>query len=393
MKNLDKAFRFLFLTTILLIPFYIFRFSLGPIPSTILEIAIILTFITALLSGRLIRIKNKKALFWAGLFVVAGLVATFFDIDRIAALGLWKAYFVDGFIFFALALSLNQEEQGKAKELLILSGAFTALLAIAFFFGGAKTADGRLLDLDRLSPNYLAMYLVPIFILSLRNIFYTKNKSLFINSLIMGVVMAIAIYMTHSRAGYIASIAGIIVLSSEYLIRKIGKKSAIIAVVSFFILMLAASAWFFRPQANDLGRTGSSSNIRYYIWTTSLEIAKLEPIRGVGLGGFQNAFSSFTKGWVNFDEFITPEAHTAHNIFLHVYLTMGLLGITTFLTLIISSRFWKGLNIALVGALISIFIFGLFDTPFFRNDLAILFWLILALAYYRTDEKGSKQAN
>jgi O-antigen ligase len=383
----SSIFKFFLSTTILAIPFYVFRFSFGPIPSTLLEVLIFVTFILALVGGRLKKIKNFGPLFWAGLFVLAALLAVVFGPNKTAALGIWKAYFFDGFLIFTIFMSLDEKERTKAGEFLVLGGALTALLAMTFYFTGFKTIDGRLLDLDRLSPNYMAMYLVPLFVLNLGAIFKNKDKAKYFYLIVMGIIMATAIFLTNSRGGYIATLAGVIILTLSWLNNKVGKKTAVSLILILLAVMLGFSAWFFKPQANDLGRTGSSSNIRYYIWTTSIKIAKDNPVSGIGLDNFQTYFSNFTKGWTNFDEFITPEAHTAHNLYLQIYLTMGLAGIISFFTLIYSSKFWRSRDLALVAALTSIFIFALFDTPFFRNDLAILFWMILALTHSRRQEK------
>ena len=39
----------------------------------------------------------------------------------------------------------------------------------------------------------------------------------------------------------------------------------------------------------------------------------------------------------------------------------------------------KALSLGLIGALVYIYIHGLVDVPFFKNDLSILFWILLAI--------------
>ena len=388
MSKIEKFFNFFLALTILALPFYIFRFTLGPIPSTLLEVLIFITFILALFGGRFKKQEINKPIFWGSLFILAALLAVAFDSNKIAALGIWKAYFFDGILFFAVLLALNQSERERVKKILILSGALTSALAIGLYLSGTKTIDGRLLDLDQLSPNYLAMYLVPIFILNISEITRSKEKVKLICMIIVGFIIAAAIYLTNSRAGYISTLAGLIVLGYGWAKGKLGKKLSVVSVIVLLLALIGGSAWFFKPVANDLGRTGASSNIRDYIWSTSLEIVKQNPITGIGLNNYQNYFSQYTKGWTNFDEFITPEAHTAHNLYLHIYLTTGLAGFVAFIALMISSRFWRAKDIALIASLASILIFSLFDTPFFRNDLAVLFWMILALVYV---QKGTEK--
>jgi len=133
-------------------------------------------------------------------------------------------------------------------------------------------------------------------------------------------------------------------------------------------------------MSDDMGRTGRSSNIRYYIWSTSLEIARQKPIFGIGLSNFQSYFSDLTRERVNFAAYISPQALTAHNLYLHIYLTMGLLGLIVFIGLVTQSGFWRLRDRAASLALFSVLFYGLVDTPIFCNDLAGLFWIILALS-------------
>jgi O-antigen ligase len=85
-----------------------------------------------------------------------------------------------------------------------------------------------------------------------------------------------------------------------------------------------------------------------------------------------------TKTWVNYPEFISPQALTAHNLYLQIYITCGLSAFMAFVALIFSSRFWRLTDVAACAALVAILFYGLVDTPFARNDLAAVFWLILA---------------
>lgn len=84
-----------------------------------------------------------------------------------------------------------------------------------------------------------------------------------------------------------------------------------------------------------------------------------------------------------------------HNIFLNFWTELGLLGVLLFTWLIGRYFFltWKlkkiatkqggnletGLLVGLFGAMITVMIHGLVDVPYFKNDLSVLFWLLIAL--------------
>ena len=75
-----------------------------------------------------------------------------------------------------------------------------------------------------------------------------------------------------------------------------------------------------------------------------------------------------------------------HNIFLAFWLYGGLLSLVGFVWLIVAaagqlagSKVDWGLRLGLLAALGAILLQGLFDTTYFKNDLALIFWLIIAL--------------
>jgi len=384
MKKLGKILLFI---TIALIPIYVLRFKLFSIPTTVLELLIYITFATVFIGDFAKMFKaSKNPIFKFGLiFVLTGLIAVFIDPNRTNGLGLFKAYFFDGFLMFWLVLA-NVEDRQSIIAALVTSGAIAALGSLTLYCFGIKTEDGRLLDLDRLSPNYLAMYLTPIFVISAYKSVFARvkdNKFLFIAA---SIIILLAIWLTGSRGVVVGILFTALFIIFKLLDREIKGSSKILIRSLFAIIAIAIAAAlfsYFAPDWSDHARKATSSNIRYYIWVTSLEIGKLNPIFGVGLSNYQNYFSNLTHDRVNYPEFISPQALTAHNLYLQIYLTMGILGVVTFLALIIKSRFWAQKDLAISAAFVAILAYGLVDTPFFRNDLSLVFWIILALTYLK----------
>lgn len=379
MKNdkINKTYLFLVLLTILALPLYLIRFSIGPIPTTILELMIYASFIVGLASHQ-IKIKSNVLFYSLVVFVIAGFVSVIFDPNIVRAAGLWKAYFFDGFLIYLIVSSFDKDQKNKAFLALCVSGAITATIALISFFFGVRSQDGRLLDLDRLSPNYLSMFLVPTLTGSVFfTISYFKDRGRFVYFLSCSVLIATALILSGSRGAYLALPAGLLTMLLVFVKQQRRKTYAIYVAIACALIILGG-IWMFRPSFGDMGRTGSSSNIRYYIWKTSGEIIVQKPILGVGLSNFQDYFTNLTMGRVNYTEFIAPQALTAHNLYLHIYLTMGILGIASFLAILWFSLI-KSKNIVIIAAVISILVYGLVDTPFFRNDLAGMFWILIAL--------------
>lgn len=376
LKNLTK---YLLLVTVFSIPFYFWRFNIGPIPTTVLEILIYTTFILGLLGGYLKGlIKNNKTAFYAGLvFVSAGLISAFIDPGKARALGLFKAYFFDGFLFFCLILQ-TREEEPLIKETLVVSAVFSSVIALIYYCAGVRTDDNRLYDLARISPNYLAMFLSPIFILSIALGAYKWRKNW--PYLLSAVVLITTLYYTGSRGALLAVIAGLLTVVFGQLILS-GKRYAKPVLAMLFVLLIGGSYLVYKPDWSDHARKATSSNVRYYIWTTSLEIIGKNPVWGVGLSNYQPYFSTLTQDRVNFPEFISPVALTAHNLYLQMYAVGGIILFVSFMIFVLLTQFWRLNDLGASAALVAILVYSLVDTPFFRNDLAIVFWLILAILY------------
>jgi len=116
----------------------------------------------------------------------------------------------------------------------------------------------------------------------------------------------------------------------------------------------------------------SSSIMRLSYWKETLRIIKAAPLTGIGIGNFNLAHSRY-----------------AHNSYLQIWAEIGILGIITFLWLIITvfqtaikniqSSANKELITGLITANAVFLIHNLLDFSFFLPEVAILWWLILGL--------------
>lgn len=393
----------------LLLPTYLIRFSIFGIPTTLLEILIYFAAILTLI----LKIKDKKSktqtknlktifpnsyfLIPVILFIFAGIISVIFSPDKKEALGLFKAYIFDPILFFfIIIINLNGKKvipNPKQKleiifKALILSGALVAAQAIWQKISGNVTLDGRVVGIFGYSPNYLALYLVPISILSFGLIWQKKNK---IPYIILFFTIIIGIILTGSRIAMTAVPVAISAFFIIYYWREIRiRKILVMLLYCYIALLLVGGWWLAKPdwQASaSAGRISSSNNIRWEIWSTTIKDIIPENnnwLWGVGLGNYQNYFTDLTKNRVNFPEWISPMALTPHNLFLTVWVNLGLLGLVAFVWLLV--LFFKNnkgnlYSIILCSAMIAIIVQGLVDTPYWKNDLAVIFWILLALKY------------
>jgi O-antigen ligase len=127
-----------------------------------------------------------------------------------------------------------------------------------------------------------------------------------------------------------------------------------------------------------------ASSERIKLYKGSFEIIKQNPILGSGLYGFRNAYQEIRES--ENDEIL----NYPHNFFLNFWIETGLLGLLAILAMLVwTYKFGKNLYtnnkdaqpliLAVFAGLVVILVHGQVDASFFKNDLAILFWFLLAL--------------
>ncbi|AKM82173.1 TPA: hypothetical protein DD449_03645 [Candidatus Berkelbacteria bacterium] len=375
----------------LLLPTYLIRFDIfGGIPTTLLEIVIYIIFFYGLINlGYCQMLKIKKRVWLIiGILLIAAMVSVYVSPAKSAALGQFKAYFLDPILVFWLIMCYLEPKDFRWT----IYGFMGSSLAVSVYSIVQKlmhnvTVDGRVIGIFGYNPNYVALFLTPLTVLLTGYGVGLLQKKKYPMAIIAGAVVLIniiGIYLTGSRSGLLATVAGITFLLILHFWSKIKAKSYL--RIGLFILIAIAilgSAYAFRPNFKASGgRVVSSNNVRWQIWQTSIEMIKDHPILGVGLGSYQNAFTDLTKDRVNFKEFISPLALSSHNVFLMFYLTTGLFGFIAFIGLLIFfyrtgfSEFKNDGSKMLLAAMTALVLQGLVDTPYFKNDLSLIFWLL-----------------
>jgi len=407
-----KKFNFyLTLVILFLLPSYLIRFSIVNIPTTLLEILIYLLFFLTIV----FTLKNKKPFFNSVfkkftipviLFFIAGLISCVIAPFQKDALGQFKAIILDPLLlFWTLSQNIKSKKEFKISIYsLILSGLYVSIYSIWQYFTGQITIDNRVIGLFGYSPNYLAFYLSPIFVISIFLFWNDRKDSNFLNILkiVLLITMFIAIILSGSRGALLAISGGIIfVIFTKYiLLSKLINTYKYLLIISIVLVSLIIGYQFAKPDFNSSGgdRNTSSNNIRWEIYkVTVLEILPSNWILGIGIDNYQNYFSNLTNSRVNFPEFISPNAYTPHNLFLQIWLQMGVLGLLAFLWIIYIS--YKNIiikdcySLALCVSLTVILIQGLIDTPFWKNDLAVMFWFFIYSIFFVSSYSKNKSLN
>jgi O-antigen ligase len=105
-------------------------------------------------------------------------------------------------------------------------------------------------------------------------------------------------------------------------------------------------------------------------------MVKDSPITGKGLLGFSNNWYAYNTD-PGLEHYPAP-----HNIALNFWIDTGLLGLISFFGLLVLAVI-RGIKersnaykLGLLLACVALVMHGLVDIPYFKNDLALLFWML-----------------
>ncbi len=206
----------------------------------------------------------------------------------------------------------------------------------------------------------------------------TKNKIY----LIIALFQLIAIMLSFSRSSYLAVLIFLIILGITELSQAIKQKKNIWIYLFglFLILAIIITPNPVSKRFNSSFNLNEGSNQgRLEMWGKSIDLIKKHPWNGVGIGNF----SYHIKPSSSFREPIY-----AHNLFLDFGSEIGILSIILLLLIFVavfshSSLHKKNnasnLNNIIISFFIILFIFSLFETPFYSIRIFPLILIFLAI--------------
>ena len=124
----------------------------------------------------------------------------------------------------------------------------------------------------------------------------------------------------------------------------------------------------------------SSVASRVMIWRSAQKMLENDWAMGIGPSNFQEKYLDNQKYFSPYLEWAVPHPHS---IYLAFWLSAGLLGFLTFLLMLFSwfrdffgnKKRETALGFVSLGIILYFFLHGLADTTYFKNDLAVVFWL------------------
>lgn len=374
-------------------PTYIIRFAFGSVRTNFLEIAVLtfwIIFAFWLIKTRQIqrfwlflKEQPKSLIIATILFLIAAAISTIISPNKSRAAGIFIAFFFEPALTYFPAKYLLTEDKNKKfliKLIFILIAIFSLYAIIQYFtllglpkeWWGNANEPKRALSIFEY-PNAFALYLAPLLAFCLPFIFENNELSPQIWTKITYALGVIGLILSMSRGGWLGLFAAALIFILYKNNKKISK-SIFGIIIILALAILAIPNLRYRAALPFMGEKSTVS--RFSLWYTADKMIKSSPILGKGLYGFKSDFDKY-----NTDPNLTSLDYP-HNIFLNFWVETGILGLLSFLY--ISGYFFiksnkkspYGLGIALF--LVAIYVHGLADAPYFKNDLALVFWMVLA---------------
>ncbi len=391
---------------IVLLPSYLIRFKIFFLPTTLLEIMLLLLFGIFLLKNfynlkNLIKKGYRQIPFCKIIILILSIsfLSVFIAPNHWKALGLWRAYFLEPIIFFII-FTQSIKEKKDLKKILYALGFSSLIIAL---FGIYQKITGNFISLKiwqneenrritsfYTSPNAVGLFLAPIIMIYLGWLIQNKKnlKKVLFQTIII-ILSFLAILFTKSAGTYL----GLFIALSFFvwkIIKSFNKEKTIEKIKSGIIIFLTLiiifnQGLFLNHQIQKTFFELSSQN-RLTLWQGTWNFLTDNPknfLFGAGIFGFPQIQEKF-RDPLKMEPLIYP-----HNIFLNFWIEIGLLGLIAFIYLIIiffkkTTAQKKDKNffffLGLQASMITIIIHGLVDVPYFKNDLAILFWTIIGLS-------------
>ena len=226
-----------------------------------------------------------------------------------------------------------------------------------------------------------------------------------LRTMVLGIIMAlgvITIILAKSDGAIVGLLAGLALALLIYNRRSRLALAILIVAAIFGILFVPQIQSWVGEKAlmNDW-----SGYVRKTIWTESWDTLKDNPFFGAGLGGYPTVFTAYHRVQ-GIEIFLYP-----HSIFLNPWSELGILGLIAFLWMMVGfirmsfPRWPSGesrmdiwipayarmtlIKIAALSSMITLLVHGLVDVPYFKNDLAFLFWTIYAIPFILPENENS----
>ena len=402
---------------------YFFILSFFPYSADIIKL---LCFLTIIGSWMIMMLSEKKMLFTKTSinipifsFLLCSLAASFYSAhiknSLETVLHNYLTYFI---IFFCMINTIRSQEQINriVKAMLITCGLVCAY-GVYGYYTGIAIRDERLVATFEYHSR-IAKYISLLLPIAVCLFFWYKDKLSRLSLSLFVILCSFSLVLTMNRTSWVAIFIAMIFIG--FATQKKLLMAVFIGVCGLLIFILPTKFITHATTITQVNKFFTSKKIlgeRLLCWKSSIAIIKEHPVLGIGPGkkNFRDVYQQYRKKIKatekqsknekdpeqrqeiktqkkNSTRKVTSLSH-AHNIFLHVWVETGIVGLLSFLWLfatifyaaIKSWRFSSGgyekmLLLGITASLIAIFSHGLTDS-FWKKPDALFLWYIISILF------------
>lgn len=358
-------------------------------------------------------------------FILAAACSILIAYNRTLALRAFREEVFDPFIYMLLALACLRSRSDVSRLLAALFGsgliiALLGLIQFIFFKHTLALEDGvRRVHAVYGSANSIGLLFDYTLPLGLALCLSRVSARIRLLALILSLPFLPVLYLTDSRGAWVAlGISTVFIVAFSIQNRRVRLIGGLV-----LIGMLLIATLFFRGKiinffvaghtSQDRGYTISTVTKRVYLWESALRMIRDSPWLGYGMDNWLCHYSNNTvcpnhnyHYWVVTD----PQGHPTglkdepdlshpHNIFLHVWVSMGVFGLLALIAVLILF-YWlfarllrrfnapshlplqegdllRAMTIGVGAAMLAGLIQGQVDSAFLEQDLAFCFWILV----------------
>jgi len=401
-ESQGKFIKFLPVLTLVLFPTYTIRFNLLGLPLNLLLVYSGLVIV--LLGIWIIRnqlwlefIKNCKLhrnfLIIIGAFFISGILSLFSNTFSQNKAGEFVVLFLEPLALY-FGFKYIFQKVPPAKELftrglyvcVAIAGwyalfQYVTLIGLPTAFQGNDIEPKRALSFFEY-PNAYALFIAPALayllpgVLEMIKALSKDNWKNYVYPLFAWSFGVIGFILSLSRGGWLglaaASLLAVILIGNKRL-----KYLTVLVVVAASIIVCVTPNLRYRIVLPFLGEKSAVSRVS--LWDTAKKMIQDDPILGKGLLGYSQNFAEY-----NTDPGLLHHKYP-HNIWLTLWVDTGILGLLSFSIILI----WLAVNglrkrtvrykLGILFFVVALAFHGLVDVPYFKNDLAVFFWLVLSV--------------
>ncbi len=395
-----------------------------------------------LLKGKKVLEKNKYPFQWA---LIAWLIVSFIAVGvggwSNAAFGIWRAYFFEPLLLFIVIINTHQTKE----KIICLLGSFSLSAVAVSVFAIYQYVTGNLIPNEFWAssanrratsffpfPNAVGLYLGPIIMLLVGNLGrlwksgakFIANEWQYLGT-IFGIILGLCAIAAAKSEGAIFGLAVGLILFGLFSQKKI--RIITISLVIVGGLMIGFISPLQHYVVDRVLLRNFSGQVRLAQWKETWQmLTDGRLVSGSGLAGYQSVIKPYHQEGIFVKDFRDPDFQRKvvfneqfrngvwqpleiylypHNFILNVWAELGLAGVIIFFWIIILFFYYGvrvyrqakkhnnpfmyivlGLSLSLVVMLIH----GMVDVPYFKNDLAAMFWILMGMmgSLPRTNESA-----